>query len=593
MLALSLTLALLQASRYSSMQATPADSAFAIAALDSAAVAMTSAGPGLVDFELRRRLGRQLQVWGDQETTWRVAWATDSVAADRRQWFYILTSDFLIELLRLEKYAAFEGYLMRLPPAARSRVLAGLPNSMGNFPPEVADVVLPLAESAPARASLTAARARMYLMRADTASYRDTLAYALRMILDDTTAFLQAQGLMHQLLASGGEIPVEDLVTFFDRNQRIPGPDSLWFARVHVASLLASHDRATAVALADTLLRNVTSDAAPARLELAKLLDIRAAPGDSSHAAAIRDSVLQSSPAVRGPDLGRELWAAANERDSVSFVNLMVQLRGQDAAAAAIRRAVEIAAAKARTRDFLAPALPPEAPRSWSRFVFQRAWPASGTLDPAARDSVRVSLVSLLAVLDPVAALDSATSGVQVQPYADLARAEAIRSLAGIDAERAAVAARSLRDEGARNVAYLELTRRAIAGGRLADATTFADATVGGESRVDAQFSLARALGGAGLRAQATERAREALAHLEPLPACSGMCTAVGRSPARMDPRLIANVARFAMELDLSDDLARWAASRSEMQSRAAAWLVIAEALAELRLGLPIWFPVY
>lgn len=225
----------------------------------------------------------------------------------------------------------------------------------------------------------------------------------------------------------------------------------------------------------------------------------------------------------------------------------------------------------------------------WSAWLLDRFWPLSAGLPQVARDSVRASFVGLLATLDPHAAVDSANA-IARQPMRDRAVAEAIRAFAAIDVDSAAAIARTLREDAARNVAFIELTRRAIAGGRLDLAADLAASTAGGEARVQAQFELGNALAAGGRREGAATAIANALTALAPLPTRGGLWVGGQPGPERMSPRLIHNVGRLAIELGLRDELIRWASRAAGPRVRAAAWTAVAEAVAQAALG---WQPTY
>jgi hypothetical protein len=205
----------------------------------------------------------------------------------------------------------------------------------------------------------------------------------------------------------------------------------------------------------------------------------------------------------------------------------------------------------------------------------------------------------LLAEVDPDRVLRTARDSISVPRFRERAIAAAVAVLARTDADRAAREAGALRDPEARNVAYLELTERAVAGGRLSAASDFAGRTAGGEPRVRAQLAVAQAEYEARRTAAARERIARTLPLLDPRWRCEGYCAVVGSegdppSALRgMDRDLILDFVLLALRADLRDELVDWAASQPDAGSRAAAWIVLAEAMSRLRLGRSVGYPMH
>ena len=159
--------------------------------------------------------------------------------------------------------------------------------------------------------------------------------------------------------------------------------------------------------------------------------------------------------------------------------------------------------------------------------------------------------------------------------------------------------AEALRDPEARNVAYLELTERAVAGGRLSAAAAFADRTADGEARVRAQLAVALAELAARRETAARDRLARTLPLLDPTWRCEGLCVipapedSPSAAPRGMNRHLTLDFVLLALHVDLRDELVDWAASQPDAGSRAAAWIVLAEAMSELPLGRSVAYPVH
>src|SRR5690606_17856581 len=225
--------------------------------------------------------------------------------------------------------------------------------------------------------------------------------------------------------------------------------------------------------------------------------------------------------------------------------------------------------------------------------VLQQAAGAAAAATPAdsafAHDALRRGLAELAAA--------GATSD---QRYSDQLQVWGMVDEAWrLVADRAAREAGALRDPAARNVAYLELTERAVAGGRLAAAADFADRTAGGKPRVRARLAVASAEWESGREAAARDRLARTLPLLDPTWSCEGHCVVaspLGSPPAAprgMNCYLILEFVLLALRADLRDELVDWAASQPDAGGRAAAWIVLAEATTKLRLGRIVAYPMH
>jgi hypothetical protein len=596
MSALPIVLALVQLTMPPS-RATAADSAHARAALDSVVVLLNTSDSLRFNYDLLSRLVLQQATWRDTDTAWRLAWKYDSTAFLRKRWHYLLTTRLTVDLLRQRKYRDVGRRLRSLPGDARATIIAGLQNNMGNMSAEERRAIEPLATSPVARAHLLRARAVELQQRGNLAAARKSLAAAISLLRANNASAYYGLQWAHDLQRVGGQLPVAELV---ELHLAAEGPSrtraSVLRARSKTARTLSQYDRPTAVALADTILREIAGDTLGLpQFDRSELLRIRAAPGDSVHADSIRarmDRAIQAA-AGRVEPAGRrvDLMRSARARDTLALAQDLAALPAGQFSDELVLLA-QFTASNLRA-PYPATFTPNAATSAFASFVFRTLWARSIDLAGTARDSARVHLIALLAAIDPAAALDSARVAVLTQPHRDRAIAEAIRGLAAVDAARAADAARPLQDAAARNVAYHELTRRAVAGGLLAEAGRYADATAEGEARVSALFALAKAHAAAREHPEAITRLRAALMELDAVPRCDGMCFVLPKPDTRSPPQLILDVVLLALELGLTRDLQTWATSQSNDQSRATAWLIQGEAIAHLRLGKYIIFPVH
>lgn len=597
MLALSLFLALQQ---IPGATATAADSAFTRDALLRGLAELTAAGA-----TSDQRYVEQLQIWGLVDEAWRLAeqGARNAPAGTLAD---VIAANVLVELYRAGDAAGAERRLEELPEPLRDRIRGVLAMRFWE-----ADSALALRLAGEIRGGLE--RARVLAHRAkyqsrDSAAARELLRRAIELARSDTAqaAAYHAKMWLYDLRGMGGAVTVGDLVAATAAEL-----GNLRLARMQVVDVLIwKGDRAAAMPLLDTLFATAPHDTTQGSYyHRAVLHEMRGTRADSLRARALRDSAMARRPPTeqeRAALRERRRWEAAHilhdliRRGMVDSLAVAVQgVLEHERAAETLATAAEAARGILLWRRSYGPGLLPDSLIRWAERVHAGLWKATEGLGREARDSARVPMIGLLAEVDPERALRLARDSISVAPFRDRAMAAALARLAHTDADRAAREAGALEDFEARNVAYLELTARAVADGRLAAAADLAGRTAGGEPRVRAQLAVASAESKSGREAAARDRLARTLHLLDPTWRCEGLCvipSPEGSPPAPprgMNRHLILEFVLLALRADLRDELVDWAASQPDAGGRAAAWIVIAEAMSELRLGRFVVYPVH
>ena len=489
----------------------------------------------------------------------------------------------------------------RLPAAEREPVMAGV---AGGLLRSGQDHMIQLASRIEARLTEPWSRAQVlagrgYTARHDSALMRDLLVRAIALASDDSVPrhSWQIRSWMIEILRLGGTVDPDDMLRVAARS----GTDE-WLGLYSLADELNRQGmRHLAEPVLDTLETRIPT--LPPRRQpnsWALVHNLRGTPADSAIAKAIHDSLAATYPVQIQPhpayDQSNRLAQLALNLDSTALVGMLSNAASIDAwALHGFLRALGF--------QLNAPPSPLHSPirrDSLARFAqvaLSLTLPAIGGREPLERDSLLVSRTAVMAALEPRGALAFAQS-IETQRFRERAIAEAVAHLAGIDARAAAVAAEELQDPVARNRAFTELAQRAVAGGRLPEATAFAARTAGGEPLVRAYLALARAEWVAGLRDQARQHAEQALNALDPNWRCEHYCLAVS-SPttppivsvrAGMSRESIGDVVRLALELNLRPSVEAWAASQPEFASRAAAQIALVEGMSKQLLG---WHQTY
>jgi hypothetical protein len=541
MLAFSLLLALQQAAG-AAAAATPADSAFAREALTR----------GVQELRVDRmwilldRYVAQLQVWGMVDEAWRLATLPVNGRFDAGGALY-LAANVLTELYRAGDVEGARRRLDELPPGTRDQLAALVAERLVRTHAELAEALLAEIRQPAARATVHLARARREAARRDSAAAGAILRQAIESLQGDTTrsAAVRRRELLMELRRMGGAVTVAELVEA--EEAAIGDPRQ---ARLQVVRLLnAEGNRAAAAPLLDTLFAMAPRDTSTwAYYYRAQLHELRGTATDSAVARALRDSadarsLVEGDTAFlmsRRQDEARRILVNALHASPDSVVAAIgVLLSGSDAAEALME------AAEAVRYDLMAPYGGVDEPVWWrlpdalieaAISLYAELWRAAARLPGEEADSVRVELVRLLAELDAERALRTARDSIRIPRFRDRAIAAAVAVLARTDADRAAREAEALRDPEARNVAYLELTERAVAGGRLPAAAAFADRTADGEARVRAQLAVALAELAARREDAARARLARTLSLLAPMPRCRGIVLSAQTAPSVAHP---------------------------------------------------------
>lgn len=581
---------------------TPADSAFAREALRRG-VAELAAG----HWDLMGRYVAQLQAWGMVDEAWRLAMVVAQGPFDAGGSFHP-AANLLTALYRAGDAEDARRRLDALPAGTRDHLAAMAAERLVGTHPELVETLLSEIRHPATRAKVHLARARREAAR-DSAAARAMLREAIEQLSGDTTrsAAFQRRELLIELRRMGDAVTVAELVeaaeaAFGDRMQ----------ARRQVVRLLnAEGNRAAAAPLLDTLFAMASRDTSWfGHNYRADLHELRGTAADSAAARALRDSADARlfAAGVTAPLTSRQrdharhiLINALRARPDSVAAAIPVVLSGGDAA----KTLLEAAWA---ARDYLAVLSRgageqvgrplPDSIRHRADSLYTQLWRATAGLTAEEADSARVALVQFLAELDAERALRTASDSIRVPRLRDRAIAAAVASLARTDADRAAREAEALRDSAARNVAYLELTERAVAGGRFALAADFADRTADGEARVRAQFVVATAELAAGREDAARARLARTLPLLDPFPRCAEHCVpgidlGDGLRPRSgvLDAQAILDFVAVSLRMGLRDELMEWAAAQPTAARRAATWVLTAEALRVARPGRLVPYP--
>lgn len=601
MLALSIFLALQQAAG-AAAAATPADSAYAHEVLRRGVAELAPD-----HWDLIGRYVAQLKAWGLVDEAWRLAMTAAQRPLDVGGSLHP-AADLLAELYRAGDAEGARRRLDELPAATRDEVLAMIADGLAWTHAELAEALLAEIRRPAARAKVHLTHVRREAAR-DSAAARATLRELIDSLRGDTTrsAASQRRQMLLELRRMGGAVTVAELV---DATEAALGDPQQ--ARIQVVQILnAEGNRAAAAPLLDTLFAMASRDTSwYAHVYRAYLHELRGTAADSAAARALRDSAdarfaAGDTALLRGRQQDharRVLFNSLHARPDSVAAAIRVVLSGSDAAEALITAAWvawdHLALQSEGVGDRAARPIP-DSIRHRADALYTELWRGTAGLAAEAADSVRVLLVQLLAELDAERALRTARDSIRVPRFRDRAIAAAVASLARTDADRAAREAEALHDPAARNVAYLELTERAVAGGRLPAAAAFADRTADGAARVRAQLAVATAELAAGREDAARGRLARTLPLLDPIPRCAGHCVpgtdyGPGLRPgsARLDAHTLRDFIAGSLQVGLRDELTQWAAAQPTAAGRAAAWVLIAEALSATRLRHFIPYPL-
>ncbi|MEX2284742.1 MAG: hypothetical protein WEE89_19795 [Gemmatimonadota bacterium] len=577
--------------------ATAADTAFAQQALTRGLFELEQIGLRRGGSELDSRYVDQLSAWGMNELAWNRAVHFDTLR-DRSS-FYLLART----VSKLDS-TALQRRLASLPPDLREPVLAAVAAYVAYTRPDLATRLAGQIASPIHRSSFLRSYYRSQLSRRDSAGARASLRTAIALLRDQQpTRELRAQipHLLLELRRLGEPIPVAELI----RSQMEIYPNGPW-ARITVASeLRRAGEIAEARLLADSALLMVAADTGRvAQNARASALELRSNAGDSAQARLIRDSLNATTPdqsfrtqQARNNAI-RALSQAVYRNDSGVWTQALRNALALDDSVVTLLRAASDT--QRRLESTFSPYSGVESKDSVFRFAdqaFELLWRESARLPAVARDSVRVGIIAIQAPRNARAALGSADS-LRTPRMRDRALAHGLRWLARVDADDAATRAAPIRDADARNLVYLELTTRALGGGRLAAASTLANRTAHGTSRLRAQLMVAAAELDAGRTQAARDRLIASLPMLDPVRQCGGCVQVV--TPGRplpvaegMEAGLIDDFIKQIYRMDRRAELHRWATQQSTALKRANAWLVVAEGLGYARLGRRPSYPVY
>ena len=232
----------------------------------------------------------------------------------------------------------------------------------------------------------------------------------------------------------------------------------------------------------------------------------------------------------------------------------------------------------------------------FGRSVYDTTWQLVASRPSEGRDSVRVALVTLRATWDATGALAVARQ-LPTPRFRERAVAAAVVRLAPLDLDAAIAAAEPLSEAMARNVANEALAIQALSAGRLEEGGGFADRASGGEPRVRSQLAVARAYRAAGRPEEARRRVRATIALVDPvwfgIPIRSVHTDSLPPAPVGMTNRVIGDVILLAVVLGLRDEVVAWAESQPDVERRAAARIVVVEAMSQWRLGWRPYYPMH
>lgn len=580
-------LALLLQTQGQASKATPADSAFVLTMLDSAAASVPALAQNR-NQDLARLLIEQLQTWRGDDAAWRAAQRFDGAGRAGEHYFRM---DVIVRAMREGKRDKVRTYLLTFQPEVRNKIIASLPNYMGNVPPDMAPLLDSLATTTRTRAESMYRRAVGFRYNRNTPAARDTLRRAIEILREAGQDYPLEWAV--ELLHLGEHVPVTQLIRLGNEE----AGDTTRAATVHgidrVRNRLFNLDGKYVAHIADTLLKHLPRDTTfYAGSVRAELLRKRNAPGDSAAASALMDALrMKYQPRVE-PGFERTDYAlhdllnqAARNGDASMLDRALIRWQSTGKTATALRMAVSGVWQRSPYRPN-APMAP--ADREWAVTAFSRIWAASASLEAQSRDSVRLELIRVLARLDPLAALDSARRGMSSQPARDQARADALRHLAQVDAAFVESEAATLTEVEARDDTYRTLISLAIAGGRLKDAMRLANATsAGSTASVSSRFAIARTLAKTGKNDEAVALLRELLPDVRSIPPCSG-CVIITNDPPREsghNRHEIIEILSMALEHDMYAEIKAWAATRETPAARAWAWIETAQAVAFVKLG--------
>jgi hypothetical protein len=577
--------------------ATAADSAFAHQALTRGLFELEQIDPRRGPSELESRYVEQLSAWGLSDLAWNRAQHFDTTR--QGSGYYLLARTLsTLDSLSLQRRLA------SLPQDLRDPVLAQVAGLLAYNKPDLANRLANEIVSPIHRSAFLDRYHHSQLSRRDSAGARASLKSAIA-LLRAVEVPRDVQGrvfyMLLQLRRLGEAISIAELT-----QSLLPTSPNLTLARLAVAGELRRMGAiADARMLADSVLSLVANDTGRlAQNARASALEVRGQATDSARARLIRDSITAMMPDTSFRMLQNRSTALNAMRQATNRVDLAAWTQGLQNALALGDSIGTLLRAAGDVQRRLESAFNPysgitskDSLFDFADQIFALLWRSSTRLPSIARDSIRVGIIAIQAPRNPRAAIAWADS-LRTPRLRDRALAHGLKWLARVDADGAAARALPIRDADARNLIYLELTTRALAGGRLGAAATYASRTASGIARIQAQQVVAAAELEAGRTQAARDRLIATLPLLDPVRQCSGCAYAITPGqpapvPEGMPAKVIDDFIKQVYRLDLRADLQQWATRQSTAVKRANAWLILAEGLAYDRLGLRPNYPVY